>query len=690
MLRPRHLACAVALALASSAAFAQSAPPAVQPSAHAGLFDRMVVFGDSLSDDGNLSLALQLPQIVRFTTNPGQTGVEVIGDYFGTPLSPSLAGGTDFAFGGAGILNNSPGTPASVPTLPTQLGMYLQATGNKADPDTLYSVWGGANDVFYVATSAAAGAQAQQLIQQTIQQQVQLAIANNVIPNDPAAIAAFTAQITPAVTQQVTTQVAAAAGVSSLMNQAQVTATLQQAAATELGMIGQLGKAGARYVMVFNLPNIGLTPSALAQGQQAATQLTGLSLIYNNALNAGLTSTGVNIIPVNTFAMLTELISDPSRYGFTNVTQPACTGSSFGCLPAGTPGATSTYQPGTQNTYVFADGVHPTTAAHAMLAQYVESIITAPGEMSLLGEAPLQVNESLNRSVIDQATSRLASAPGNGVRLWANYDYARQRLDAQMNSPKSSNDVNTLSVGADIHPSDAMTAGIAFTAGQQKDDFAGNAGGFKLQDLLATGYVMWGWQQAYFGAIGSFGHLGYSNIHRNIPIGPTVRYEDGSTSGSHLAFALTGGWWLDFGNWKTGPYADLTWQHIEVNAYNENNDDSTAMIFGKQKRHSMIGTLGWQLTANLQAGSALLHPYARVAWNHDNDADAREVSAGLVSMPGTFALPGFAPDKNWGSAGVGLAADFTPNLSGWIGYDGRFSDSTQRVDSLNIGARFRF
>jgi outer membrane lipase/esterase len=39
---------------------------------------------------------------------------------------------------------------------------------------------------------------------------------------------------------------------------------------------------------------------------------------------------------------------------------------------------------------------------------------------------------------------------------------------------------------------------------------------------------------------------------------------------------------------------------------------------------------------------------------------------------------------------VGLAADFTPSFSGWIGYNGRFSDSTQRVDSLNIGAKLRF
>jgi outer membrane lipase/esterase len=641
MFRPRHLACAVALALASSAAFAQSAPP-VQASSHAGLFDNMVVFGDSLSDNGNLDLSCigsgqcpQLPFLMRFTTNPGQTGVENVADYFGVSMTPALAGGADFAFGGAGVVNNSPGTPAGVPTLPTQLGMYLQATGGNADPNTLYAVWGGANDVFYNVAMAQVG----------------------------------------------------------LLTPEQVQANLQTAAVTELGMIQSLRQAGARYVMVFNLPNIGLTPSALAAGPQGAAQLTGLSLLYNNTLNSGLANAGVNIIPVNSYAILNEIVADPSRYGFTNVTQPACTGgdgSSFECLPAGTPGATVTYQPGTENTYLFADGVHPTTAAHAMLAQYAESIITAPGEVSLLAEAPLQINESLNRSITNQAAGSLADAPGNGLRVWASYDYTRQRLDAQVNSPKSSNDVNTLSIGADIHPSDALTAGLAFTAGQQKDDFAGNGGGFKLQDLLASGYVMWGWDQAYFGAIGSFGHLGYSDLHRNIPIGPTVRHESATTSGYHTALALTGGWWINFGNWRTGPYADLSWQHAHVNGYSEDGGDATAMTFGNQDRHALVGTLGWQLAGNLQAGGATLHPFARVAWNHDDDADPRDVTAGLVSMPGTFALPGFVPDKNWGSVGVGLAADFTPSFSGWIGYDGRFSDSSQSLDSLNLGAKFRF
>ncbi len=114
------------------------------------------------------------------------------------------------------------------------------------------------------------------------------------------------------------------------------------------------------------------------------------------------------------------------------------------------------------------------------------------------------------------------------------------------------------------------------------------------------------------------------------------------------------------------------------------------MTFDRQVREALIGTLGWQLIGNWQTGSTMLHPYAQIAYNHDSKADARDVRAGLVDMPGTFAMPGFLPDKTWGSAGVGVSADFTPKFSGWVSYDGRFSDSNQRVDSLNLGAKLAF
>src|SRR5476649_2753952 len=102
MLRTRHLASAIAATLLfSSAAVATD-------------FSQVVVFGDSLSDDGNISLSTnpnQQPPL-RFTTNPGQVAIEDIanGLGLGSTLSPSLLGGNDFAWGGAGVNTNSPGT----------------------------------------------------------------------------------------------------------------------------------------------------------------------------------------------------------------------------------------------------------------------------------------------------------------------------------------------------------------------------------------------------------------------------------------------------------------------------------------------------------------------------------------------------------------------------------------------------
>src|SRR5690348_16898899 len=252
MPRIRILASAFALALSGSAAAAQ--------------FDNVVVFGDSLSDAGNLSLALGSPQPSRFTTNPGLVAMEHVADFYGITLAPSIAGGTDFAFGGAGVINNSSAGP--IPTLPQQVQTYLAATGGTADPNALYSIWGGANDVFYNVALYQGGA----------------------------------------------------------ITQAQLQANLQAAAQTELQLIGQLGQAGAKRVIVFNLPDIGQTPSSVAMGPTAMAQGTGLSIIYNSALNAGLAQTGVDIIPIDTFGLVHEVIADPARYGFTNVTGTACMG----------------------------------------------------------------------------------------------------------------------------------------------------------------------------------------------------------------------------------------------------------------------------------------------------------------------------------------------------------------------------
>jgi outer membrane lipase/esterase len=613
MPRNRYLAGAIAAALLFGA------------SASATDFSNVIVFGDSLSDSGNIALASGSPVPMRFTTNPGTTTAENVATGLGFTLAPSLAGGTDYAFGGAGLVNNV----AAVPTLPQQLQMYLGANGGKADSNALYQVWGGANDIFYLTGAL----------------------------TDPNAIATGAAN----------------------------------AAQTELGLLAGLQGAGARYVVVYNLPDLGKTPSAAAGGAAAQAGATQLAVLYNGVLNSGiaqLSNNGLNVIPVNTYALLNEVIANPSAYGFANVTAPACTGgsgSSIECGPQGS-GAPVTYAPGTDQTYLFADGVHPTTAAHAMLGQYVLSVIRAPEQISLLGEAPLAANAAQTRAIRNQM---LIDSAGGETRTFVNIDYARQRFDAGNGSPKTSSNNYNFTLGAAVQASDHVSAGVALGVGQSNASFTGG-GGYKLQDISGLGYVTYHAGGGYVGGYANFGQSNFKDIERRIDLGAMHRTESGKADGSHLGAGFTGGWWFDFDNLRTGPFANLEWQTAKINGYSESGNDSTAMWFGGQQRDALVATLGWRMQGHWNVGNTVLSPYAELAWNRDDKADPRLVRAGLNSMNGTFALTGFTPDKNWATAELGLSARLTPSMTSWIGYSGRFSDTSQKYNSFNMGFKVMF
>ena len=59
-------------------------------------------------------------------------------------------------------------------------------------------------------------------------------------------------------------------------------------------------------------------------------------------------------------------------------------------------------------------------------------------------------------------------------------------------------------------------------------------------------------------------------------------------------------------------------------------------------------------------------------------------------MNGSFALAGYMPDKTWGTADLGLSAQFNAQFSGWVGYSGRFSDNSQKYNSVNLGLKYAF
>lgn len=598
MFHPRKLASAMALAL-GCVGVAHAAHPT---------FNNVVTFGDSLSDNGNLH-SIEPGSQQRFTTNPGEVAVELVAQHYGYTLTPSVNGGTDYAWGGARADTDL----GPIISMQTQVSNYLTANGGHANANTLYTAWIGANDLFAAATDPANA------------QTIALSAAN-----------------------------------------------------AEVATLKQLHNAGAKYIVVFNLPDVSKTPGIRGTSEAASAGLLGT--LYNGVLNAGLGQIGTGIIPVNAYALLNQVIADPARYGFSNVTDQACTtSSSINCS------ASTLAAPGAASSYLFADDVHPTTAAHAMLAQVVLSELAAPQQISLLGEAPLASSQAQNRALRNQM---LADDFGGKTRFFANIDYARQRFDASDSSPKTtSNNVN-LTLGADVRANDHLSTGVALGIGNANAGVSGG-GGYKMQDISGLGYITLHNNGGYVGGYANFGQSNFSNIERSFQVGAARITESGKADGSHLGAGLTGGWWFNFGGLRTGPFANLDWQNIKINGYSEGGNDATAMWFGRQERKALIGTLGWRLQGHWQLNQAVLSPFVELAWNHDGKADQRMITAGLNSLNGSFEMAGFMPDKSWATADIGISAKFD-NMMTWFGYSGRFADSSQKYNSLNLGFKFAF
>lgn len=587
--------------------------------AQAQSFTGFYVFGDSLSDSGNIAQAQSLPPGFSFTTNPDPVAAEIIANAFGLSAVNSLSNGTNFAWGGACV--NAAGPCLNpVPNIPTQVSQYLALTGGRADPNALYSIWGGANDIFAALTLQPANAQA--------------------------------------------------------LTVAAATAYVQQ--------IGRLQAAGANYIIVYNLPNLGATPQfGSTPNASAVSQIT---VVYNSALNTGLGSLGDGIIPINTFGLITEITADPGRYGFTNITGTACQpANSIACGPAGS-GLPATYAPGTNETYLFADGVHPTGAAHAMLANVVLSTIAAPVQFSMAGEAGVQINENHVRAINDEMLSdfQLDREVG-GVRGYATVQYGQQDFDASAAVPGADADVLSLTLGANHRITDNAYWGVALTMGNHDTDTG--MGGIDGRSVIASlhGTLRFGGGGYVRGAIG--GGSTSLDINRYITLGPAEREETGSTNASQFNADLAIGWLFGpASGLQHGPFAEASWVQQEVDGYAEDSGSATSMNFSGFDRDSMVTRLGYQLMGNYES----FRPFIRVAYNEESEDNQVFVNAGSNSMNGRFTMPGFTPSKDWVSADLGVNWQVGDNVTAFAAYSGRFSDDSQERNSASLGLRVSF
>src|SRR6478736_2905467 len=131
--------------------------PTLADHADAGPFNNLVVFGDSLSDVGNIAQAPFINEPGPYYWNGrfsnGPVYAETLATGLGLPaLNRSTAsGGTDYAYGGAKTTGTAFPDSLFVKDIDDQVNQYLSS--HNGDANTLYVVFAGANDLLDVQTN---------------------------------------------------------------------------------------------------------------------------------------------------------------------------------------------------------------------------------------------------------------------------------------------------------------------------------------------------------------------------------------------------------------------------------------------------------------------------------------------------------------------------------------------------------
>ena len=588
--------------LASILAGAASAP------ASAAQFSNVVVFGDSLSDAGyyrpflaSLGIPAQEVAILgRFTTNPGPVWSELVTTFYGHTPGASNAGGLIFAQGGARVSTNSASTPPGAAQRPVsvQINEYLAATNGAADPHALYAVWIGANDIFQNLAAFQAGA----------------------------------------------------------IDQAGLQANVLGAATSEIQQVARLRGAGARYILVFGLPNIGGTP-AFAGSASVAGAVTQLSAGYNTTLWSGLVSAGIRAIPVDTFSLLSEVGQNPSSYGFTNVTGLAC-----GPFPPFTTATTISSQfcdsnhlvaPNADQTYLFADSVHPTTAAQKIVAQFAESLIEGPTQYSLLAETPLRTRADQVRTINDGVLQG-RDAPVGKFTVFAAGNGSKFDINSSTGNTGVNNDLSSIGVGVQVRATEAFTIGLAYGQDRANASFGMNAGDFRTTENAFTLFAKAYWQGFYGSGIFTVSNIDFKDMHRNITLGPLVRTAQASTDGSNASAFFDAGYDFTFGRFAVGPVVAAAIQDVTVNAFDESGAGSADLHIAQQSRKSEVWSFG--VHASYAINDRWV-PWVRVTADHENRNDDRFVTAMPISLTATgnsYDIPAYKPDSSFVTSAIGV------------------------------------
>ena len=428
-----------------------------------------------------------------------------------------------------------------------------------------------------------------------------------------------------------------------------IVATSTGAATDIVAMTNQLIGVGARRLLVANYADIGTTPAF--NGSPLTAGAAGLATsVFNATLLQGLQTTAAanrstNVILMDTNALFRAIAGNPAAFGFTNITQ-ACT-AVIACV---------TGSAAVQNRFAFWDTVHPTEAAHMLIAQYALALLNptdGAARIGALAEAGTRARMSATDDTFDRMSGWARGAYNRNNGIYASVIGNVGNVQAHGTTPDFRFNTTGMRIGVDKAMGNVLVGGAAGISG-------GGIGGAIKSDIVvfdADAYVAVSNGPFYIAGQAGGSLVSYEGISRPTGVGPITA--DGSTRGSQLGAGVEAGVFARFGGFMVVPAARLQYIHSALSGFNETGS-ILLTAFGDRDQNVLLGGARVRLISDVSTSWMRGSVFGEVGYEH-----VLAQSGGVItgSFIGNTALPFETGAGNLASRGLQLKAGLDTKLT---------------------------
>ncbi|MFT6758576.1 MAG: outer membrane lipase/esterase [Chitinophagales bacterium] len=453
-----------------------------------------------------------------------------------------------------------------------------------------------------------------------------------------------------------------------------------------------LADNGANYIVVADVPNFSVSPTASVLPSFLIDTLNGIIDEQNASLVSQISALDANIVLLNTYQFSQELFADPSAFGF-NFSSEELSANCFDADACGGPTTEGNRNSANPNPdlFFFNDSLHFTTLGNKVFADYINSVLNAGSELALL---PSLAMDSVQAQWQAARPTMRANRWGSNLSdddskfsVYGTLQQSENNRDTLIGRLEGDNEAQSYHVGVNFHASNNAYFGVLLGRSDNELNVGVSQYEMTSTDISFLGAYN---NDAYFvEAIYTFSDNDYRDLDRSFSLGPlNQRTETGNTGGNASSLAIQAGYDIFKGqeNYRLGPIVGYEYIDVTVEAYQEDASLSTSLVVGEQNVSSSVLLAG--IFGSIGLGICDCEFYGEAVYR-DEDKDGRnDVELGLVTVGSNrFSLPGQSLDNSSITVDLGFNASLTESLS--LNVSAGASDSDDN-DSLWYGATLSF